>query len=209
MYQVTGNPRLRALHASPDAPPVDIYIDGTPAFTYLVYGEISDYADLIQGSHRLQAFPAGVGAGIEALIDLGVDLQVGMDYTVAAVGRLQDVQATMLLDSTPPPSRTIAKARVLHASPDAPSVNVGISGGPILFKDVAFAQVTPWKEVNAGRVNLDVKASDSGRALLAIPYHTFAGGSLHTLVAMGLLEGTPAFMVMPLVQAVQLRLPEL
>ena len=32
-----------------------------------------------------------------------------------------------------------AQARVVHASPDAPAVDVAVAGGPVLFSNVAFS----------------------------------------------------------------------
>ena len=52
-------PNVRAVHASPDAPAVDIWVDGSPAFTNAPFTGITPYAMLTPGMHNFQIVPAG------------------------------------------------------------------------------------------------------------------------------------------------------
>src|SRR5262245_26542737 len=56
-----GKARLRVVHASPDAPAVDIYARGvaTPLIDDLAYGSVSDYVEVDAGTYTLQVRPAG------------------------------------------------------------------------------------------------------------------------------------------------------
>ena len=51
---------IRVVHASPDAPRVDVYVEGLegPVFT-LSYQETSNYAALPEGSYNFQIYAAG------------------------------------------------------------------------------------------------------------------------------------------------------
>jgi hypothetical protein len=202
-----GNPRLRVLHASPGGPLIDVYLDASPAFPRLAYGEVSVYAKAPAGPHVATVYAAGGGGPGEALFSADLMLAAGEDYTMVALGRLPRIEPVVLIDSTAAPGPGRAKARALHASPDAPAVDIAARRGPILFEHVCFRQVTPFVEVPARMVDLDVRRSGSDEAIFSLPDYTLAEGSLYTFVALGLLRGAPGFMIMPLVETVEMRLP--
>jgi len=52
-----------------------------------------------------------------------------------------------------------------------------------------------------------VRLGGPEETVIELPDYTLADGSLYTFVALGLLDGQPAFMIMPLVQAVEMQLP--
>ena len=58
LAQTTG-PRVRAIHASPDAPAVDVWVDGSVAFENAPFTGITPYAELSQGMHNIQVVPTG------------------------------------------------------------------------------------------------------------------------------------------------------
>lgn len=203
-----SNPRLRVLHTSPDVGTVDVYLDETLSISDLAFGQVSDYLALPPGDHMLRVYSAGVGGqGAENVRAELRGLQVGQDYTAIVVGKLVQMQAILLQDSAQAPAAGHAKVRAVHASPDAPPLDIALAGGPLLAEGVAFGQATPFREVAAGMVDLEVRASGTKDVIMALPDHTLAGGSLYTLVALGLLAGQPAFMVMPLVQRLEMQLP--
>lgn len=202
-----GNPRVRVVHTSPNAPALDIYVDGSPAIPGLAFGQVSDQIQIPAGRHRLEAFPMPAG-GVGIPLTAGdVEVRPGEDYTLAAVGLPHDLGIMTLLDSTPAPGPNTAKVRVLHASPDAPAMDLVVVRGPALFRGVGFRQATPWEEVHAGMVDLDLRVSGTARIVVSIPDQTLAGGNLYTFVALGLLYGTPGFFVLPIIDAVEMRLP--
>jgi hypothetical protein len=45
--------QVRAWHASPDAPAVDVYVDGARAFANLAFGDVTQYADVPAGERRV------------------------------------------------------------------------------------------------------------------------------------------------------------
>lgn len=200
--------RVRALHASPGVPPVDVYIEGALTITGLAYGQLSDYAELRPGRHRLQVFPAGAHGQTSPLIDDRLEeLQPGEDNTVLAVGERQDMRALLLHDNTLAPGREEAKVRVVHASPDAPAIDVGITGNPRLFARVPFERATRFKVVEAGTVELEMRSTSSGERIVSLPEYPLVGGKIYTFVALGLLGGRPGFTIMPIVAALERCVP--
>jgi mucin-2 len=53
-----GQPALRVAHVSPDAPPVDILLDGQTVVNELEYGEVNGYNVIEPGRYQLQLVPS-------------------------------------------------------------------------------------------------------------------------------------------------------
>ncbi|MGD2041389.1 MAG: DUF4397 domain-containing protein, partial [Anaerolineae bacterium] len=82
--------RVRVVHASPDAPAVDVWVNGAVAFSNAPFEGITDYAELAAGTYNVQVSPTGATEPI--VIDADLDLAAGTDYTVVAVGLLENIE---------------------------------------------------------------------------------------------------------------------
>jgi hypothetical protein len=182
--------RVRVVHASPDAPAVDVWVNGNPAFRNAAFQDITPYAPLDAGSYRVQVVPAG--ATEPAVIDATLDLAAGTDYTVVAVGRLADIEPLVLTDDNTAPAPGKAHVRFVHASPDAPAVDVAVKGGPVLFSNIAFKGVGNYLPVDAGTYDLEVRLAGTDTVALSVPGVRLDNGSVYTVFAMGLAGGQPA-----------------
>lgn len=180
--------RLRAVHASPDAPPVDVVVNDNTLFPQVEYKGISDYAPVDAGSAQLSLVPTD---GDSAVLDATVDLEANTDYTLVAVGMADELEPLVLVDDNTPPAPGQARVRFVHASPDAPAVNVAVEGGQELFSDVEFKGVGNYMSVDAGTVNLEVRDAASDEALLTVPNVSLPECSVVTIYAVGLAEGDP------------------
>jgi len=132
---------LRAIHASPDAPAVDVYAnDGTtPLIQSLAYGEASSYLDIPEGTYNIQLRAAGAAASSPPVFETGdVALTEGQRLTALATGFLGSNDAAdkfriiPLFEEFTDAGINQARVRVVHASPDAPTVaiDVGNDGTP-------------------------------------------------------------------------------
>ncbi|BCP67396.1 DUF4397 domain-containing protein [Thermus thermophilus] len=109
---------VRVAHLSPDAPAVDVLVNGQRAITGLAFKEVTPYIPLPAAKVRVQVVPAGQDAPV--VIDAELDLKVGVYYTVAATGFLAQIRPQVYTDllsgffpgraspgsgwSTPPPT---------------------------------------------------------------------------------------------------------
>jgi len=181
--------RVRAVHASPDAPAVDILVDGAPAFVNVPFQAVSAYATLPPGSYNLKVVPTG--ATTPVVIDADVTLEAGQDYTVAATDRLANITPLVLLDDNRAPATGSAHVRFVHASPDAPAVDIAVAGGPVIFGNVAFGEVSAYAAIPAGSYDLEVRLAGTSTVVLPLPGVTLAAGQVYSAFAMGLVgDGT-------------------
>ena len=183
-------PRVRAVHASPDAPAVDVWVDGAAAFQNAPFKGVTPYAELAQGMHNFKIVPAGATEPV--VIEADLDLQNNTDYTIVAVNTLSSIEPLVLVDNNALPAAGKAHVRFVHASPDAPAVDIAVTGGPVLFGGIPFKGVGDYLPVDAGTYNLEARVSGTDTVALSLPGITLEEGKVYTVYAMGFAAGTPA-----------------
>jgi hypothetical protein len=190
-----GETRVRVAHLSPDAPAVDVWVDGAIAFENLAFEEVSDYATLTADSYFIEVVPTGETTPV--VISATLDLKANMDYTVAAVNELASIEALVLEDDNTLPASNKAHVRFVHASPDAPAVDIAVKGGPVLFSNIAFKEVGDYLPVDAGTYDLEVRIAGTDTVALEVPGIALQELTVYTVFAMGLAGGEPALTAVP------------
>ena len=202
----SGPARVRVVHASPDAPAVDVWVnDAIIAFSNAPFKGITKYAELEPATYNVKVVPAGATEPVVIEADLG--LAADTDYTVVAVGKLADIDPIVLVDDNTLPAAGMAHVRFMHASPDAPNVDIAVKGGPELFINVPFKQAFPYVPVAAGTYDLEVRIHDTGDVVLQVPGLALADQTVYTVFAMGLAGGEPSLTAVPSVDASPALLP--
>lgn len=178
---------IRVVHASPDAPAVDVYLNGQQAITNLKFGETTQYAMVPAASYRVQVFATGTGPSGRAVIDAqNVALADDKVYTVVAANRLANIEPLVLTDDLTAPAAGKAHVRVVHASTDAPAVDVAVAGGPVVFRNAAFKQATPYTPVDAGSYRFEVRPTGTTTAVITTDSTPLTAGRIYTFYAIGL-----------------------
>jgi hypothetical protein len=171
---------VRVVHASPDAPNVDVWVDGTAVLTDVPFTAVSDYLSVPAGEHNIQVTATGT---TDPVIDADLTFDAGQAYTVAAIGLLADISATVLTDDRAPAAGQ-AKLRVFHASPSAPpSVDVAVTDGPVLVEGLAYPTATDYLTVDPGTYALEIRAAGETDAALTLEA-TLSEGENYTAIAM-------------------------
>ena len=183
----SGQSRVRVVHASPDAPAVDVLVDGASALSNVPYLGASDYLELSDGAHNVKVNATGTSTTV---IDTDVDLADGTDYTVIAAGLLADIQPIVLTDDNSTPSAGTARVRAVHAAPGAPAVDVYVtapgadiaSASPVL-SNVAFGDVADYLEIPAGDYQVRVTPAGTKTVVIDSGALTLASGQVRTAIA--------------------------
>lgn len=190
----TASAGVRVIHASPNTPGVDVYVnelpDGSPAITNLTFTNGTGYVPLPTGTYDFRVTLNGQND--VALPVLGVPLEGNVDYTVAAIGFTANIAPLLLVDNNSAPAAGNAKVRFVHAAPDVPAVDIGINTNGTntgtLFSDTAFGNAADegYIQVPAGTYNLGVFLAGNATGL-ALPVNglSLAAGQVYTVFAMG------------------------
>jgi hypothetical protein len=191
----SGDACLNVIHASPDAPAVDVYLDGTKALTDLTFGKTSGWVAVPAGEHRVQVTAAGAEPAA-AVIDAKVTLAEGAAYEVAATGLLADIAPQVNQVNLSAIPETMARIRVVHTSPDAPAVDVAVKGGDVLIPSLAFPTASDYLEVPAGNYDLEVRVAGTTDVALDLPGVKLDAGIVYSVYAIGL-AGNGTLTVLP------------
>ncbi len=178
-----GTADLQVAHLSTDAGPVDIWLDGAVVLPSVSFETISGYLAVEAGERRVQVTPAGQTTPV--VIDAVLPIAAGTATTVAATGLLgsMDVQAIVLADDRSPGSQV--QVRFVHASPDAPPVDVALTGGPVLIPDTAFRESSDYTTVAGGTYDLEVRLAGTQTVALSLPGTVLTNGTNITVFAVG------------------------
>jgi hypothetical protein len=172
--------RLRAVHASPDALNVDILVDNATVASDVAFKGVLDYTDVLAGDRNLKV---NLNNGTPtSVIDETVPLAGGTDYTVLAVNFATSIEPLLLDDNTTTPTPGNAKVRVVHASPNAPNVDVLVDD-TIVLTNVAFKEFSDYLEVPAGARNFKVNATGTTLTVIDVT-PTLIDGNIYTVVAL-------------------------
>ncbi|TVQ60557.1 MAG: DUF4397 domain-containing protein [Phycisphaerales bacterium] len=173
---------VRVVHASPDAPNVDVLVNGGIAFSNLPFTGVTGYATLPSDNYNFQVVPAGAAAPV--VIDADAFLESGLTYTVAAVNTLDSIAPLILVDdNTINPN---ARVRFAHLSPNAPAVDIAVAGGPVLFGNISYLGVGDYLGVAPGVYDLEVRLAGTDTVVLSVDGVELSGRTVYSVFAMGL-----------------------
>lgn len=185
--QDTETAKLRVLHGSPDAPAVDVYLDGAAVLTNVGFGTISSYLEVSAGDHHVQVVEAGADpAEVTAVIDATLPLVGGSSSTLAATNSIDAIEAQVVAD-TPAPVADAVQVRVVHLSADTPAIDVAPDGGDEIIQGLAYPTVTEYFPVPAGQLDVEVRPAGAVDGwVVANPGGVFLStGRAYSLFAVG------------------------
>lgn len=179
--------RLRAVHLSPDAPAVDVLVNGDRALSGVEYTDASGYLTVDAGSNRVQVNAAGTSTTV---IDATLDLDEDGDYTVIATDFLADITPIVLEDDNTAPASGNVKVRLVHGAPSAPTVDIyvtapgaDISGIAPTLAGVPFQAASDYLEVPAGSYQIRITVAGTKTVALDSGAVPLAAGQIRTVIA--------------------------
>jgi hypothetical protein len=176
--------KVRVLHASPDAPAVDVYLNDTKvdALTNVPFGIISGYLDIPAGTQNVKVYATGTMD--KPVIDANLTLEAGKMYTVAAASEVAKIEAQVLVDS-PNPTTDKAQVRVIHFSADAPAVDIAPKGGDPIISALAYPKATDYLALDGGTYDLEVRLAGTTTVALDLPGVAVENGKAYSVFAIG------------------------
>ena len=184
---------LRVVHASPDAPNVDVLVDGAVALANVPFRTASPYLDVAAGTRELRVRATGTST---IVIDADAALAAGEAYTVLATGRVANIAPLVLEDDLTLPSSGNVKLRVVHASPTAGNVDVYVTAPTAslatatpTLSNVPFRAASDYLSVPAGTYRVRVTPAGSKTVAIDVDGVTLAAGQIRTAVAVDAVGG--------------------
>jgi len=200
---IPQNPVVYALHASPDAPSVDLFAGSAMLAENLSFGELSGPIQVPPGAYDLDFYATGTGPGEPAASASTPALAGGQRYLAIASGFLAGGMGDNPFQLVPVVDELAldpdnARIGVVHASPDAPSVDIGTVSGsmldtPLLVGDLAFPESAGGEGLAVPPTELTIGVAAAGsRAPVATFDLTTTAGLRAYAVAAGALAPSEA-----------------
>ena len=86
---------VRIIHLSPNAPGVDILVDGDTLFEDISFGEGTDYVDLNPGTYNVNIV---LNSDKSVVLPLKITLNANKIYTIYIIGNQPSLQAVQVVD---------------------------------------------------------------------------------------------------------------
>lgn len=169
---------LRVAHLSPDAPPLEVRVDGK-RWSDLRFTGVSGYAAVPAGQHAVSLRGGAVNVTANSAF------VAGSAHTVAAMGRAGAPSAKVFTDRLAAPPSGDANVRVVHAAPGAPAADVVAQTGTVLFKDISFSQDPGYRSVPGGSYSVTMKRAGTNDILLAARGIAVQPGAVYSIWAVG------------------------
>lgn len=193
---------VRVAHLSPDAPAVDVLVGGaddakSAVLTDVSYPAISGYLEVEDGNYFIDVAPAGTTMPV---IDVD-NIALAGDVTIAAVNFLEGIEPLVLVDD-----RTISpgkvKLRAVHASPNAPAVDIFVDGAGLLpaLTNLSFKDSTDYLELDPGAYTFRFRANGSTDDVFVVEGLDLLADTNYSAFAIG--ELGSSFTVLPTVDSV-------
>jgi hypothetical protein len=195
---IKQNPVVYALHGSPDAPAVDIYAGESLLVENIAFGELSGTVQVPPGTYTLDFYVTGTGTGSPTASFDTPDLMAGGAYLAVAAGELapegtEEAFTLLAFEELFDPTET-ARIRTIHASGDAPAVDIGtVNAGTgdietVLFQNLAWSESSDDTGLEAPVGDLTIGVAATGNATPVARFDITTSAGLQTFaVAAGAL----------------------
>lgn len=176
---------IRVLHLSPDAPNVDVFVNGNdePAITNLAFGDGTGTINLPAGNYRFDVSATGAPRSEAVITVEEFELQRDRDYTIVAYDSLSMIKPLVVEDDFSAVGGDNLRVRAIHVAANVREVDVyQVPEGAlrtILAQDVVFGGVSDNLSLpaRAYTIGLDIdndSVIDVDYALPSLPAGTIA-----------------------------------
>lgn len=187
--QVQAKPYFRIMHASPNAPAVDVYANGTMVAKNLVYKDFSSYWSAVPGNYLIEVYPAGQKT--RPIISSNIPIPQGTIFNIAII----EVAPNVSLYPIPEPAsgQNFGRPciRFINLSPNSPAIDIITSDGKNIFSNVEYKFITDYACILTGTYTFEIRPKGSKDAAFTLSNVKLEANNYYSIYALGLLGGKP------------------
>lgn len=189
---------IRALHLSPDAPNVDIYVNASIlAFEDVAFEQGSVYATLEPGTYDFNITATGTPAESAVLNIEGLELAADTYYTAVAFDFLADITPLALVDDYEALDAGNIRVRAIHTASGVGQVDIWVipemDDPSILYEDVDFGAVGGYLDLPAAAYTLGFDVDDDASPDLIFEIPALTEGTVANVFAVN--DGSAVFLL--------------
>jgi hypothetical protein len=187
-----GTSTLAVVAGSPDAPPADLYIDGSIiSTTPLVYGSyFSYYAGITSGITRVRLDYTGTST---QLTKDTINIASNKTYTLFLTDSIAKRDYLLVTDTVVAPPTGKASIRLVNMSPNAQGVDLVI-GGQVIASNKSYKQVSSFKTITVSdNDTLKIVQTGTNNVLGVVNAVTIQSGLVYTIWISGFANGISSY----------------
>ncbi len=192
--QLEPSSYIRLLHASPDAPNVDIYANGTIIARNISYRSFTEYFPVIPGSYNIRVFPTG--QTLTPVLASNVTLSPETITTIAVTGRFSALSLLPVPDPILFFTPGSAYVRFVHLSPNTSSVDITLPDGRSLFRDIEYRELTGYIPLSPAVYTINARLAGTQQIILTVPNIRLLPNRFYSIYLVGLAGGNPPLQVL-------------
>jgi hypothetical protein len=189
-----SNPQQGSLlvaNVSPDATPVNIFINSTDFADQMAYGSYTPYYSATAGAYTISV----TNASNSTLLTNTVTLDVNKSYSYILIDSFKNIKAAFIQDNFKTPGSDSIYLRFFNFSPNSQPLTLhdSTAGADLYslraFNDQAYEpDFTNFTEMPAGNYTFQLKQGND--SLLTTKKYELDGGHVFTIFAKGFVGGT-------------------
>ncbi len=183
---------VRVVHAAPDTPTFDVYIEQLAIATNVSFGLATGRANIVGGDYHLSIVPTGNDYFEEPLFEQDITIARGQTSLLLVTGTPDALTAQLIPEPSAPLIGTESRLTFIHAIPNGPPYVV-IDRGASITSTLNFGQVSTSVEMMTQDVFLTFQ---SGETPLHSDVYTLIGGNNHTFVLTGIANDPDSWQVL-------------
>ncbi len=187
---VVSKSNVMVVHASPNAPGVDLLVNNAKVNSAaLTFPMNTGYLQVDAKTNNIKVNVTGTATSV---ITADLPFEKDKNYSIFAVDSVSKISPLVLTDDLTAPAAGKAHVRFVHLSPDAPVVDIAVTGGAVVFPNQAFKSSSAFTPLAAATYNLEVRVAGTTTVALLLPNIALQAGKIYTVFAKGFLGGTGA-----------------
>lgn len=174
---------LSVANVSPTLGTYNIYVDGTKsnASGAVAFGGVLAYSNLTAGNHTL-SFTTESSANV--LTSKVVSLEDNGAYSAFLIDKGDNLDVLLVKDDRTTASTEKAFVRFINLSPDAPALDLSVSGAEPLISDKVYKSASAFQAIDPKIYSFELKAKGIVKTILTD--QTLTAGKYYTIIARGL-----------------------
>ena len=149
---------IRFIHAIPDAPGVDIYLDNKLIFTDLSFGNTTNYIAITPGTYSVKLFVSGTKNN--PLITESLQIAPDSVSTVNITYENNEIAFFSIDDTHNMYNPFLSYVRFINVASTAPLLSLTLPDGRVLFNETSYLETNDYYPISSGIYNFIVSTAD-------------------------------------------------
>lgn len=179
-----GTAYFSVINASPSSATYNVYFNTNVINTAaLPFGGTTPYAATAGGTYTTK-FTTATDA--TSLFSKDISLSGGSVYSYFLIGRAGQLDGLLTTDVMTTVTADKAAVRFINLSPDAPSMDLAVSGGANVISNQYYKGVSSFVAISPNTYTFDIKDNATGAVKASLTGAVLTGGKYYTILYRGL-----------------------